>query len=58
MSKRLLWALLLIALTVVVLISTSGQTSVQLITFKISAAKSMIFLGFTAVGVAIGFLLK
>ena len=58
MSKRLLWALLLIALTVVVLIGTKGQTSVELIAFDVKAATSMVLLAFTAVGVAIGFLLK
>lgn len=58
MSKKLIYALILIVFVVVVLLVTKGNTSVNLVFTEISAAKSMIFLGFTVTGSIIGLLLK
>ncbi len=59
MSKKLIWALLLIGLTVVVLIfNTDKKASVDLINYSITYSRAVIYLGFTAVGVVIGLLLK
>ncbi|NCC50568.1 MAG: hypothetical protein EOM20_05060 [Spartobacteria bacterium] len=58
MNKRQVWALALIAVLVVVLVMNRGSVNVDLIVTDISALKSLAFLGFTGVGVAIGMLLK
>ncbi len=58
MNKRLLWALLLIALVVIVLVVNRHTVKLDLIVGEIKGAAAFIFLGFTAVGVAIGALLK
>lgn len=58
MNKKMVFALVLIVLVVIVLLVTKGNTSVNLIFTEINAAKSMILLGFTAIGTIIGLLLK
>ena len=58
MTKKLLTALILIGLTVVVLLFNRGSVAVDLILTSVSGFKSLVFLGFTAVGVVIGVLLK
>jgi len=59
MTKKLLWALVLIGLTVIVLLMNGrGSASVNLLVADVSAARSLVYLGFTAIGVAIGVLLK
>ncbi len=59
MSKRLIWALVLIGLTVVVLLfNTDGKVSVELVNYTIRYSRAVVYLGFTVVGVVIGLLLK
>lgn len=58
MSKKLLYALVVIALSVIVLIFNRGSVSVNLLFAEISALKSVVFLVFIGIGVAIGVLLK
>lgn len=59
MSKRLLWALLLIAVTVILLIlNTKGNVSLNLIVGPLEMTKAIAFLLFTSTGVVIGILLK
>ena len=58
MSKNTIYALLLIALLVIVFVMNRGRVDVNFIVVKISMLKSMAFLAFTALGVSIGVLLK
>jgi uncharacterized integral membrane protein len=60
MSKNVLTALVLIALTVIVLLfNTKSSVSVELLLFQVrGATAALVFLGFTAVGVTIGVLLR
>ena len=58
MSKRMLWALLLIGLTVVVLLFNTDTITLDLLVTKIRTSAALIYLGFTAAGVAIGLLLR
>ena len=60
MSKRLLWALLLIAVSVIILIMNTGASVsiVLLPNIAITTIKALAFLIFIAVGVVIGILLK
>lgn len=60
MNKKLIIALLLFALTVVVLLFSGlkPKVDVNLLLTSISVFKSVAFLGFTLVGVVIGILLK
>lgn len=58
MTKQLMWALVIIAFVVLVLIFNRGDVDVNLIVKEISALKSLVFLGFVVIGVAIGILLK
>lgn len=58
MTKKLLFALILIGLTVLVLVFNSGSVSVNLLLTQVSGHKSLVFFVFTAVGVVIGVLLK
>ncbi len=58
MSKRVLYALIIIALLIVVLIVNRGSVTVNLLVGDVNALKSMAFLTFTAIGVVIGVLLK
>lgn len=59
MNKRLLYALILIGLSVVVLLFNRGSVDVNLVLTTIKSVKtSLAFLGFMAVGGVIGTLLK
>jgi uncharacterized integral membrane protein len=58
MNKGLLWAMLILVLAVLVLIFNKGSVSVNLLVCDISAMKSIVFLAFISVGVAIGVLIK
>lgn len=59
MSKRMITALMLIALTVIVLLlNNSGQLSLNMMFGTVRAATSMVLLGFTGVGVIIGLLIR
>lgn len=58
MNKKVLYALLIIALLVIVLIFNRGRVDINLLVGDVSPLKSMAFLTFTGIGVAIGFLLK
>jgi hypothetical protein len=59
MKKSLLWAFLLMAITVLVLIFNKGSVSVDLpFHFTVSGLKSIVFLVFVSIGLAIGVLLK
>ncbi len=58
MSRKLLFALVLLGLVVIVIVLNRGSVDVNLLVTQISALKSLAFLGFVAIGVAIGVLLK
>lgn len=59
MNKGLLWAMLILLISVLVLIfNRGGNVSVNLLVCEFSAMKSLVFLGFISVGVAIGVLIK
>ena len=59
MSKRLLWALILIALVVIVLLlNTGNRVAVDLGFADPRMIQSVAFFIFTCVGVAIGLLLR
>lgn len=58
MSKNMIIALVLMVVAVVVFIVNRDKTSVDLLFTTINQAKSFVFLGFTALGVVIGVLLK
>ena len=60
MTRKLLWALLLIALTVIVLILNTGrQVPVGILPgVELRAIGSFVYLTFVIIGVAIGLLLK
>ena len=58
MNKRLVFALVLIGLTVIVLIVSGGEASVNLLATRVKTAASFVYLGFVVVGVLIGMLIK
>ena len=58
MNKGLLWAMLILVVAVLVLIFNKGSVSVNLLVCDVSALKSLVFLAFISVGVAIGVLIK
>lgn len=58
MSKNVLIALLLIALSVVVMIFNTGREPLDLVVTSIRASASLVYLSFMALGVVIGILLK
>lgn len=58
MNKKVLYALVVIALEVIVLIFNRGRVGIDLIFFDIDPLKSLAFMSFTGIGVAIGLLLK
>ncbi|MGD9872802.1 MAG: hypothetical protein AB7T27_00895 [Kiritimatiellia bacterium] len=58
MSKRTVIALLIIALVAIVLIFTSGSTTVNLGVGKVHMHTPLALLLFTSIGVVIGLLLK
>ncbi len=58
MNRRLIWALLLIALCVLFFIFTGGSTTVEIFSFAMKLKTSLALLFFTGVGITIGALLK
>ena len=58
MSKNILVALILIALSVLVMILTRGDANVNLLFTEISGRASVVYLCFMGLGVTIGVLLK
>ena len=58
MSKKQIFALVLIGLCAIIFILNRGSVSVHVLVTQINAMKSLVFLAFTAIGVAIGVLLK
>lgn len=58
MTKNVLIALVLIALSVVIMIFTKGNAPVSFVFAEIKAAASLVYLCFVALGVTIGVLLK
>ena len=58
MNKNMLTALVLIALSVIVMIMNRGDVPLNILGLHIRAMFSFVILGFVGVGVAIGVLLK
>jgi len=58
MNKRLIWALLLIALCALVFIFTGGNTTVEMFALSFKLKTSLALLSFTGIGIVIGALLK
>lgn len=58
MNKGVLWAMLILVVAILILIFNKGSVSVNLLVCDISAMKSIVFLGFISIGVAIGLLIK
>jgi uncharacterized integral membrane protein len=58
MTKKMIVALILLGLSVVVMVMNRGRVDVDLIITSVNGIKSLVFLGFTAMGVLIGVLLK
>ena len=58
MTKKLLWALILICLCVIMIVVNRDSMSLNLLVTQVRTAESFVLLGFTAAGVAIGLLLK
>lgn len=58
MSKRVIWALSLIVLCVIVFVFNNDKIVLELGVSKIKATAAFVYLGFTAVGVVIGTMLR
>lgn len=58
MSKQKIVAMVLLVLAAIVFIVNRGSTTVDLLVTQIRSIQSFVFLGFTALGVVIGVLLK
>jgi len=58
MKKGLMFALIILAVTVVVLLFQKGSVDVNLLFGSVDKLKSLVFLAFTAIGVIIGVLVK
>jgi hypothetical protein len=58
MNKKQVWALVLIALVVIVLVLNRGGMDLNLVVTELSGLKALFLLAFTAIGVLIGTLLK
>ena len=58
MTRNVLIALILIALSVVVLIFSQDRVAVNLVFTQVRAMASLVYLAFIALGVVIGVLLK
>ena len=58
MNKRLIWALLLIALCALVFIFTGGNTTIEAFSLAIKLKTSLALLLFTGIGIVIGVLLR
>jgi hypothetical protein len=57
MSKKTIWALVLLGLTVIVILFNMKSVEVNLVFAKIDGMKSLVFFTFTSIGVVIGLLL-
>ena len=59
MSKKTIWALVIIAILAVILVLNGGKTiSLNILFTRINVIQSIAFLVFSAVGVVVGLLLK
>ncbi len=58
MNKKMIWALVMLALVVIVVVINRGSTEVDLLFTTVSGMKSFVYLAFTGWGVVIGLLLK
>jgi hypothetical protein len=58
MDKKLMTALIILALSVIVLLFNKGRVDVNIIFTTLSGMKSLVFLSFISIGVIIGVLLK
>lgn len=58
MNKKVTYALILIAISVIVLVLNRQPAEVDLIFFKIKGIAAFVYLAFVALGVVIGVLLK
>ncbi|HOW97777.1 MAG TPA: hypothetical protein P5567_12640 [Kiritimatiellia bacterium] len=58
MSKQKILAMVLLILAAIVFIINRERTSVDLLVTTVKSIQSFVFLGFTALGVVIGVLLK
>ena len=58
MTKKLLWALILICICVILIVVNRDSMSLDLVVTQVRMAESFALLGFAAMGVAIGLLLK
>ncbi len=58
MNKKQIYALIIIALTALVLIFNRGEAELDLIFTQVETVKALLFLIFTAIGVIIGLLLR
>ena len=58
MSKNVLIALVLLALSVVVMIFNHDRTSVSLLVTTVKPYASLVYLSFMSIGVVVGILLK
>lgn len=58
MNKRLMWALILICVTVIILLFNQDKAEINLLLTEIKTLKSLLFLAFTVIGVIIGFLVR
>ena len=58
MNKKILYALIIIALSVIVLIFNRGHVEIDLLFATVNLLKSIAFLIFIGIGVLIGILLK
>lgn len=58
MNRSTIYALVIIAVLMVVFIFNRGKVDVNLVLVQFSGLKSLVFMGFTAMGVLVGVLLK
>ncbi len=58
MNKRMIWALLIIVISILILLFNRQEIEVNFLITEIKAMASLILLFFIAVGVVIGVLLK
>ena len=58
MSKKLIYALVMIGLVVVLLLANTGRASLNVGFADFSIDKALLLFGFTGIGVVIGILLK
>ncbi len=58
MDKKLMIALIILALSVIVLLFNKGRVDVNILFTTLSGMKSLVFLSFISIGVIIGVLLK